>query len=90
MVGTVRPFLTSALDGDGLSASLPGRFIPGERAPLYPFDKRLCGHQSRSGRGGEENNFLPYRELNPDSSAVQTVFRHFTDWAISAVLLYNT
>jgi hypothetical protein len=32
--GEIAPtFLTSALDGRNLSASRPGRFTPGERAP---------------------------------------------------------
>jgi hypothetical protein len=31
--GIAPPFLTSALDGGEWSASLPGRFTPGERAP---------------------------------------------------------
>jgi hypothetical protein len=40
--------LTSALDGGESSASHP--------SPWYPLDRRLGGHQSRSGRGGEEKN----------------------------------
>jgi hypothetical protein len=31
--GIAQPFLTSALDGVGRTASRPGRFTPGERAP---------------------------------------------------------
>jgi len=37
-------FLTSALDGGDWSAS----------RPRWPFDKRLGGPRSRSGRGDEE------------------------------------
>jgi hypothetical protein len=47
-------FLTSALAGAELSASRPGRFTLGERAPWYPLDRRLSGPQSRSGRRGDE------------------------------------
>jgi hypothetical protein len=30
-----------------------------------PFDRRVGGRQSRSGRGGEEKNLGPCRESNP-------------------------
>jgi hypothetical protein len=56
-------FLTSALVGGRWSASRPGRFTPG-----YPFDRRLGGPQSRSGRRGKEKAFdptLPGLELRP-------------------------
>jgi hypothetical protein len=34
--------------------------LPGRKSPLYPLDRRLGGHQSRSGRGGEgKNSQLP-------------------------------
>jgi hypothetical protein len=33
------------------------------------LDRRLGGSQCRSGRGGEEKNSRPRRELNPDRSA---------------------
>jgi hypothetical protein len=31
-------------------------FYPQGKSPWYPLDWRLGGHQSRSGRGGEEKN----------------------------------
>jgi hypothetical protein len=39
-----------------------------EKSPQYPLNMRLGGPQSRSGRGGEEKNLCPFRELN----AIQT------------------
>jgi hypothetical protein len=37
----------------------PGRFIPQGKSPWYPFDRKLGGPQSQSGRGGEEKNSQP-------------------------------
>jgi len=34
----------------------PRVLYPQGKSPWYPFDRRLGGHQSRSGRGGEEKN----------------------------------
>jgi hypothetical protein len=45
--------LTLALDVGECSASRPGRFTSQGKSPWYPFDRRLGGTQSRSGRGGE-------------------------------------
>jgi hypothetical protein len=45
-------FMTSALHGGVWSASRPGRAL----APGYPFDRRLGGPQSRSGRRGYRKN----------------------------------
>jgi hypothetical protein len=40
-------FLTSALDGDELSASRPGRFTPPRgKSRRYPLDRRLDGPQN--------------------------------------------
>jgi len=48
--------LPSALDGgEGWSDSHSGRFVPGERAPLYPLDRGLSEPQCWSGRGGERH-----------------------------------
>jgi hypothetical protein len=52
-------FLTWALVGGEWSASCPGRFKPGERAPGYPLDRRLSGLKSRSGRRGEVKILTP-------------------------------
>jgi len=50
--------LTSALGGGKWSASRPGRFAQG-KSPCYPFDRRLGGPQSCSGRSGLEENSQP-------------------------------
>jgi hypothetical protein len=51
-------FLTSGLDGGEWSASRPGRFTPGERAPLTHWMGGWVGPRG-SGRGGEEKNSRP-------------------------------
>jgi len=40
-----------------------------EKRPWYPLDKRLGGPQSRSRRGGEEENSQPLPGLEPLSSS---------------------
>jgi hypothetical protein len=35
------------------------------KSPWYPLDRRLGGPQSRSGRGGEENNSQPPPGIEP-------------------------
>jgi len=61
-------FLTSALEGDELSASRPCRFTYRVRAPV-PIDRRLGGPQSRSGRSGEQkiSHDCPGRKVNPET-----------------------
>jgi hypothetical protein len=40
--------------------------LPPGKSPWYPLDRRLRGHQSRSGRRGEEKIFTPPElELRP-------------------------
>jgi len=41
------------------------------KSPCYPFDRRLGGSQSQSGRGDEEKKsfYCPCRELNPGRAA---------------------
>jgi len=56
-------FLISALDEGKRSASRLGCFpspLPRGNSPQYPFDSRLGGSQSRSGRGSEGGKkYLP-------------------------------
>jgi hypothetical protein len=75
--GIAPPFLISSLDGGQWSASLPGRFTPGQTAP---------GTQRIGGRVGprlgleavEKRKALsPAGNLTP---AVQPVARHYADW----------
>jgi hypothetical protein len=50
----------------------PRPLYPQGKSPWYPFDRRLGGPQSRSGRGGEEKNSQPpRRESNPRTPLVQ-------------------
>ena len=66
--------MTAALEGGEWSAARPGRtLLPGKSR--YPFYRRLCGPQGRSGR--PEN-------LGPTgirSRTVQPVASHYTDYA---------
>jgi hypothetical protein len=46
--------------------------LPAGKEPWYPWDRKLGGHQSRSGRGGEEKNSQPppgVEPYNPDRPA---------------------
>jgi hypothetical protein len=45
----------------------PAALPPGEK-PGTHLDRRLGGHQSRSGRAGEENNYQPPPGIEPRSS----------------------
>jgi hypothetical protein len=54
----------------------PRSFDPqGERA-WYPLDRRLGGHDSRSGHGGEKKNFQPLSVLEPP--IIQLVVQIYT------------
>jgi hypothetical protein len=69
----IHVFLTSALVGGVWSASRPGRFTSGERAPyilwIGSLDRRLGGPQYRSGRRGEEKNLATPGTRTPTSRA---------------------
>jgi hypothetical protein len=39
--------------------------LPQGKSPWYPLDRRLGGHQSRSGRGGEQQNSHPPPGIEP-------------------------
>jgi hypothetical protein len=58
-------FFTLALPGGEWLASRPGRFIPEEKEPQYPFDRRLGEPQSQSGGCGEEKILDPTRTGTP-------------------------
>jgi hypothetical protein len=59
--------------------------LPPGKSPQYPFDRRLGGPQSRSGRYGEVTFFLLYRDPQlPPPLVVQPVASLYTDWAIPA------
>jgi hypothetical protein len=50
--------------------------LPQEKRPWYPLDRRLGGHQSRSGRGGEQKNSQPLPEL--ESPIIQPIAQSYT------------
>jgi hypothetical protein len=54
----------------------PGRFTPQLKSPCCPLDRRLCGPQSRPGRGGEERNSQPLSGLEPP--IMQPVTQRYT------------
>jgi hypothetical protein len=54
---------------------------PQGKSPYYPLYRRLGGPQSRSGHGGEEKNFSPWQDSNPDHPARSPALYR---WAILA------
>jgi hypothetical protein len=58
-------FFISALDGGGLSASIPGRFAAGEGTSSALWMGGMGGYRSRFGCGGEEENFRPSPGIEP-------------------------
>jgi hypothetical protein len=44
---------------------MPRLLYPQGKNPWYPLDRRLCGPQSRSGRGGENKNSQPSLGIKP-------------------------
>jgi hypothetical protein len=77
-------FLTSALDGGEWSVSRPGRALPRGKDPRYPLYRTEGGPQSRSGHRGYRKILCPCRGSNPDRTVIQSVVRHYTDWATPA------
>jgi hypothetical protein len=78
-------FLTSALDGGDWSASRPGRALPPGKGP--PGTHWTGGYVGpRAGMDTEDRGKIlrPCRGSNPDRPVVQTVVRHYTDWATPA------
>jgi hypothetical protein len=59
-------------------------FTPLPRYPRYPFDTRLGGPQSRSGRYGKVKILYPTGTRTPAPPVVQSVASRYTDWAIPA------
>jgi hypothetical protein len=53
---------------------------PGVKIPRHSLDRRLDGHQLRSGRCGEDRNILPLERIEPRT--VLPIARRYTDSAI--------
>jgi hypothetical protein len=54
----------------------PRPLYPQRKSPWYPLDRGLGGHQSRSGRGGEEKNSQPQPAL--EHPIIQPVAQCYT------------
>jgi hypothetical protein len=75
-------FLTSALDGGEWSASRPGRaFTPGEWTPGLHCTGGWVGPRAGLDTKARGKILCPCRGLNPGRPVVQTIVRHYTDWA---------
>ena len=66
--------MITALEGGEWSAARPGRTLPPGKT-RYPFYRRLCGPQTRSGRA---ENLVPTWIR---SQTIQPVVSRYTDWA---------
>jgi hypothetical protein len=51
------------------------------KSPSYLLDRMLCGHQSRSGRRGEEKSFAPVGNGTRTVQPIASLYRP-TDWSI--------
>jgi hypothetical protein len=79
-------FTTSALDGGEWSASGPGRALPPGKGPPVPIvqEGRWAPEPVWTQRL-EEKILCFCRGSNPDRPVVQSVARHYTDWATPVV-----
>jgi hypothetical protein len=78
-------FLTSALDGGEWSASRPGRALAPGKGPSVPIVQEVRWAPEPVWKQMlEEKSFRLCRGLNPDRPVVQSVVRHYTDWATPA------
>jgi hypothetical protein len=50
--------------------------LPQGKSPWYPLNRKLCGPESRSGRGSETKNSQPLRGLEPP--IIQPVAQRYT------------
>jgi hypothetical protein len=77
-------FATSALDGVSGQPHAPAALYLSGKDPDTHWTGMLDGPLSRSGHTGYRKNLCLYRGLNPDRSVIQSVARHYTDWATPA------
>jgi hypothetical protein len=81
-------FFTSELVAGEWTASCPGRFTLGERAP----DTRSIGGwlgPSTSMDDTERRYSCPFWDWNSDSSTVQPAASRYTDWVIPAMYFWK-
>jgi hypothetical protein len=79
-------FLTSALHGGEWSASRPATLCPRERTPGSLCSGGWVGLRAGLDTEATGKILCPCRGLNPDHPVVQSVVRHYTDWATPASL----
>jgi hypothetical protein len=78
-------FSTSARDGGEWSASRPGsRFAPGKGHPVPIVQKAGRASEPVWTQEVRIKIIWPCRGSNPDRPVVQSVIRHYTDWASPA------
>jgi hypothetical protein len=71
-------FLTSAIEGGELSASLPGRALPpGKEPPVPTVQEAGWAPEPVWTQRLEENPYIPVEDGTP---AVRSVDRHYTNW----------
>jgi hypothetical protein len=75
------PFLTSSLDGGELSASRPGRFTPGERAPDAHWIGGWVGH--RAGLDTEDERKISFPQPEIESQIPTKLIRDFCIFTLS-------
>jgi hypothetical protein len=81
--------LTSALDGGEWSASRPGRFTRKESAPGTHWRGVWVGSRAVLDTMAKRKIPSPRRESNPRTPIVQPVAQRYTDWAITALVLFD-
>jgi hypothetical protein len=78
-------YLTSALDGGEWSASRPGRALPPGKEPSVPIVQETgWAPEPVWTQRLEERSSASVGDRTP---AVQSVVRHYTDWATAALLI---
>jgi hypothetical protein len=83
-------FPTSALDGGKWSASGPGSALPpGERTPGTHCTGDWVGPRAGLDTEARGKILCPCRASNLDRPVVQSVARHYTDWATPAPTLLH-
>jgi hypothetical protein len=80
--------LTSALNRDEWSASWPCRFTPRERAPSTHWIGGWVVPRAVLDVVVKRKIPSPRRELHPKTPIFQPVAQRYTDWAITALVLY--